>query len=142
MLRMQKAVRDEKWPECPWVFFRGGKPIKDFRDAWDKACQAVGLWDREAERPARLFHDLRRTRARNLVRAGVPERVAMMIGGWKTRSVFARYNIVSERDLHEAVRRLDQYVREREVDRDGDSLVTVAGSKGDEKTREEHKLLN
>ncbi len=46
----------------------------------------------------------------NLIRAGVPEAIAMRISGHKTRSVFERYNIVSERDIHEAARKLETYV--------------------------------
>jgi hypothetical protein len=46
---------------------------------------------------------------RKLIRAGVPEAVAMRISG-QTRSVFERYNIVGEQDLHEAARKLETYV--------------------------------
>ncbi len=73
-----------------------------YNKQWRKARVAAGC-------PGRIPHDFRRTAVRNLVRAGVPERVAMALTGHKTRAIFERYNITSPNDLHEAARRLDAY---------------------------------
>ena len=83
---------------------KAGQRISEaaFNKAWRIARVAAGC-------PDRIPHDFRRTAVRNLVRAGVPERVAMQLTGHKTRAVFERYNIVSHGDLRDAAQRLDTY---------------------------------
>jgi integrase len=91
-----------------YLFARGSKPIRDFRESWDLACQRAGV-------PDLLFHDLRRTAVRNLRRAGVPETVIMKITGHRTRSVIERYNITDETDTQEAGRKAEVFLaREQE----------------------------
>lgn len=124
---------------CDLVCFRVDQDgrtdrIKGFRKAWYSACRKVGLGKMVAvidqttgkalfDKPrgprskpkakmryeGMIFHDLRRTGVRNLVRAGVPERVAQAISGHKTRAVFERYNIVSGNDVIEAGRKLSVF---------------------------------
>ena len=60
--------------------------------------------------PTRFLHDCRRTAARNLIRASVPERVAMLLTGHKTRAIFDRYNIINEQELLEAGDQLVEYL--------------------------------
>ena len=81
----------------------GQKVAQDTRHALRDAC-------RKAKLPHRLLHDCRRTAARNLIRAAVPERVAILLTGHKTRAVFDRYNIVNEQELLTAGERLAAYV--------------------------------
>lgn len=107
-IRMQREIRDARCPESPWVFFwrKDGRQILNFRKSWDAAGGAAKV--------DKLFHDLRRTGVRNLVRAGVPEKTAMLISGHKTRAVFDRYNVTDERDLKAAMRAVSEYHRAKE----------------------------
>jgi integrase len=93
--------------DCPYVFHRNGRRIRDFYTASRSAAKRVG-WR------GLMLHDFRRPTARNLVHAGVPERVATAITGHKTRAIFDRYNIIDERDLREASAKMSAYVADRE----------------------------
>jgi integrase len=87
-----------------FVFHRQGKSIGEFRKSWATACKEAGV-------PGKLFHDLRRTAVRNMVRAGVPQSVAMAISGHRTISMFLRYNITSDEDRRKAVQKMQNQLR-------------------------------
>ena len=99
LLQLLRHCVEGKRPE-DYVFTRGDKPIRDFRKSWENLCTAAGV-------PALLFHDLRRSAARNLRAAGVPEEIIMRIAGWKTSGVFKRYAIVTQADVRAALRQLE-----------------------------------
>lgn len=110
VLEAQWAERQAKYPACPLVFHHDGERILSFYKAWYKACDSAGVGKK-------VPHDFRRSAVRNMVRAGVPERVAMEMAGHKTRAIFDRYHIVSEGDLREAARRLDAALGSRTTTR-------------------------
>lgn len=165
-IRFQKSLRDNKYPQCPWVFFgeTGGR-IVDFGWSWDKALTKCGFKPQykckscehlseiseglkrkeltcpncgstDLRREGRLVHDFRRTGVRNLIRAGVPEQVAMRISGHKTRSVFDRYNIVNEDDLKRASRKVSEFHKENVDLADGHNLGTTGKEEAQSKLSE------
>jgi len=87
--------------EDGFLFTRTGEPVKDFRGTWDALTEAAGL-------PGLLLHDFRRSAVRNMIRRGVPRKTAREISGHKTDAVFSRYNIVSEADIRDAARKIEQ----------------------------------
>jgi integrase len=116
--KQQILLRD---PSCPWVCqYRGKRLLAVPTKSWRKACERVGL-------KGKLFHDLRRSAVRNMMRAGIPERVAMEISGHKTRSVFDRYDIVSEQDVLDAAVYLERRERGLTNSTDRISLEALVG---------------
>ena len=106
-----------------------GKPVKDFRKVWRSLCERAGLGSfvcRGCQEPVPggakcahckssspvyrglIVHDLRRSAAKAMRAAGVPESVIMAAGGWKTPAMFRRYAIVSSADQRAAVEKLER----------------------------------
>jgi len=131
-LRALLVEQHAKRQGFPLVCFRidaKGHPqrIRDFRRSWYASCAKCGLgkWElapgeteprpdekRKVRRLFRglLFHDLRRSGIRHMIRSGISEHVAQMISGHKSRSVFSRYDIVSENDLKDAADKLAKFL--------------------------------
>jgi len=116
------------------LFRRTRSQIGTFRKAWASACKRAGV-------PGLLFHDLRRSAAMNMDRAGVPRRVIMQITGHKTEAMFLRYRIVNHQDLRDASHRMEEYLSQQPP-----QLGTPLGTPRQENRQRwetvERKLLN
>jgi integrase len=129
-----------KGPEDCLFTRANGKPVRDFRRSWEKACAEAGV-------PGLHFHDLRRTAARNMRRGHVSERVAMEVGGWKTTSVFHRYAIVDNEDIASAMDMLErsQDQQRRHLEKAGAAksgqIVTIIDGSPKESSRRESKSI-
>lgn len=71
----------------------------------DEACRKAGI-------PRLLFHDFRRSAARNIERSGVPRSVARLIGGWSDR-IYSRYAIGDESEMESALSQVGTYLEQR-----------------------------
>jgi integrase len=91
-----------------WVFHRNGRRITRTRywERWQLACA-------EAHVKGRLFHDLRRTAARDMIAAGCDYQTAMAVTGHRSMSMFLRYQIVDLRNVTQGLQALDAHRNRR-----------------------------
>jgi site-specific recombinase XerD len=115
-----------------FVFHRQGEPVVDFRKPWKEGCTSAKI-------SQRLFHDLRRTAVRNMIRAGVPQSIAMSISGHKTVSMFMRYNITSAADKIAALRRTAEHLAAQPTKPEGADVVELKGREATSRWEHGHK---
>jgi integrase len=98
-------------PDCP-VF-----DSSNYQEEWARACAKAGLgeYDEETKRKTGgvRIHDCRCSGAINLLEAGVDEGLVLKIGGWKTRTMLDRYNVVTVERLHAAMEKVGKYVTDK-----------------------------
>jgi integrase len=140
MIERRRAARQVMLDGIPMIssliFHRDGQPVGDFRKAWARACCNAGVGEMvcprcrlavdqkrhcskcrvaassdELDYRGRIFHDLRRSACRNMLKAGVAQTIAMKISGHKTDSMFRRYAIAAEDDIRSALKRTQEYLK-------------------------------
>jgi integrase len=124
-IEMAVACADKK---CPFLMQQRGARVVDFEKAWATASEAANAHDV-------LFHDLRRTAVANMIEAGLSEKEAMEISGHRTRAVFDRYHIVSDRRMKQNAEKLGEHLKAKEIA----SAVSSAGEDGGD--RQNHRLM-
>jgi len=95
------------------VFTRNSKPISCIREAFERACRRAGIKDF-------TFHDLRHTFVTNWRKAGIHESVIMKQTGHKTRSMFDRYNAVTDEERKAVVENIHLYIHQDNLEEQKD----------------------
>jgi integrase len=133
---------------CTHIFHLEGVPIADFEKSWWSACVAAGVGafvcpkceqsgtarhcqecDVETKFRGKLFHDLRRSAVRLMIRGGTNQHVAMEISGHRTPSMFKRYNVGDDDDLREAMERTQAYIAKPQAERQPTPIRQATGGK-------------
>src|SRR5215831_14198571 len=125
VLELMRRREADKVEGCPYIFHRRGERIYDFRKAWNTAITKAGC-------AGRVFHALRRSVIRDMVRGGTNERIAMGISGHRTRSIFDRYNIADRKDMEQALARTEDYRDQYRIETsriDGKTIITIKNGK-------------
>jgi integrase len=91
------------------------------QSGWKQACEKAGV-------PGLLFHDLRRLAVRNMIRAGVPDKIAMQISGHKTARMLWRYNITNPPDIKDAGKRTERYLETQRGQQHAQTLTQYFGT--------------
>lgn len=99
-----------------------------------RKCQCGG---KRLKYVGRITHDFRRSAARELRRAGVPESTIMDIGGWKTRQMFKRYAITDTKDVADAIAR-----REHAQTQNGNDFSHDLDSNGLPTNKDSNRIIN
>jgi integrase-like protein len=113
--------------DSPWIFHRvcKGKPgqqVYDITGPWSQALKAARLPE------GRLFHDLRRSAVRTLVKAGVDRAQAMKVSGHKTEAMFKRYaDIFTEEETAAALLQAEAYLDAQPTERNVSAMPAAAG---------------
>jgi integrase len=111
-------LADIKTSKCPFLIQDHNQRVCSFEKTWKAACGAAGI-------PGTLFHDLRRTAVTNMIEAGLSEKEAMEISGHRTRAVFDRYHIVSERRMKLNAEKLEAHLTGKEKEKSEQSKEAI-----------------
>jgi integrase len=118
-----QEIIDRRWKkrrlDCPFVFHRDGKQVRNFSRCWKTACKKIG-------QPGLVPHDMRRSGVRNFRKAGLSESEGMMLSGHKTNSVYRRYDIIDEQDLRESMAKVQEHLARQQKNA---SVVPIKAAK-------------